>query len=368
MLFLAFELGSTTWTLGFTSAPAQRPRIRKIAAGDLAALLREIADAKVRFHLAADTPVRSCYEAGRDGFWVHRWLAQQSITNQVVDSSSIEVPRRARRAKTDRLDVTKLLSQLQRAAAGEPKVWSVVQVPSVEAEDARHLMREIETVHATWTAQRNRIQGLLAAHGVRVALTPRFLETVARAQTGDGRPLPPGLRARVEREWAFYVLLDERQRVLADARAQLIAEGETRVAEVARHLVRLRGIGDTGAALFSAELFGTRTFTNGRQIGALTGYAPLPYRSDQSVADQGISRRGRGALRRVATQIAWCWVRWQPTSALTRWFEQRFGAAGKRARRIGIVAVARKLLIALWRYSAHGVIPDGAELKATSVA
>jgi transposase len=339
-----------------------------MVAGDLPALLREIADAQVRFCLAADTPVRSCYEAGRDGFWLHRWLTAQGITNQVVDASSIEVPRRARRAKTDRLDVVKLLSLLQRAAAGEVKVWSVVHVPSVEAEDARHLVREIETVHTTWTAQRNRMQGLLAAHGIRVPLTRRFLETLATVRTGDGRPVPDGLRARLEREWAYYLVLEQRQRALADERARLLAEGQTRVAAVARQLVQLRGIGELGATLFSAELFGTRTFANRREVGALTGYAPVPYRSDQSVADQGISRRGRAALRRVATQIAWCWVRWQPKSTLTLWFDQRFRTAGKRARRIGIVAVARKLLIALWRYSAHGVIPDGAELKPSPVA
>jgi transposase len=359
-LFLAFELGSKKWTLGFTTAPAQRPRLRTIRAGDLDAVVREIADAKVRFHLAPATPVRSCYEAGRDGFWLHRWLLAQGIANVVVDSSSIEVNRRKRRAKTDGLDVRKLLSQLQRWAAGETKAWSVVRVPTVEAEDARHLVREIETVHAEWTAQRNRIQGLLAAHGASLALTRHFLEDVATAQTGDGRPLPPGLRGRLGREWAYYQTLDQRQRDLAAERTRLIAEGETRVAAVARQLLELRGIGEISAALFSAELFGTRTFKNGREVGALSGYAPVPYRSDQSVADQGISRRGRAALRRVATQVAWCWVRWQPTSVLTQWFHTRFGTAGKRARRIGIVAVARKLLIALWRYSAHGVLPEGA--------
>lgn len=364
-LFLAFELGSRKWTLAFTPAPAQRPRLRTIRAGDLAAVVREIADARVRFHLATETPVRSCYEAGRDGFWLHRWLDGQGIANVVVDSSSIEVNRRQRRAKTDRLDVGRLLVLLQRWAAGETKAWSVVRVPTVEAEDARQLVREIETVHEAWTAQRNRIQGLLAAHGVSVPLTRHFGQDLTTAQTGDGRPLPPGLCGRLAREWAFYLTLDQRQRELAAERVRLIAEGQTRVAEVARQLAALRGIGEISAALFSAELFGTRTFNNGREIGALSGYAPVPYRSDQSVADQGISRRGRAALRRVATQVAWCWVRWQPKSALTQWFLTRFGGAGKRARRIGIVAVARKLLIALWRYSAQGVLPEGAVTKAS---
>jgi transposase len=363
-VFLAFELGSTKWTLGFTTAPAHRPRIRTVAAGDLAAVTREIAEAKRRFQVPADTPVLSCYEAGRDGFWLHRWLTDGGIPNLVVDSSSIEVNRRKRRAKTDRLDVAKLLVMLQRWAAGERKVWSVVHVPSVEAEDARQLVREIETVQGAWTAQRNRIHGLLAAHGVAVPLTQRFADALAMAPTGDGRPLPPGLRARLLREWAAYQAIDQRLGELEALRAQLLAEDESRMAQVARQLMTLQGIGAIGGVLFSAELFGTRTFRNRREVSALTGFAPVPYRSDQRVVDQGISRGGRAAVRRVATQVAWCWLRYQPASALTQWYQRRFGAAGKRARRVGIVAVARRLIIALWRYVAHGVIPAGAVLKA----
>jgi transposase len=360
---MAFELGSTKWTLAFTTAPAQRPRFRTVAAGDLTAVIHEIADAKVRFHAAADTPVRSCYEAGRDGFWLHRWLAARGIDNLVVDSSSIEVNRRKRRAKSDRLDAAKLLSLLQRWAAGEKKVWSVVHVPSVEAEDARQLVREIETVHATWTAQRNRLHGLLAAHGAVVPFTQRFADALATTTTGDGRPLPPGLRARLRREWAAYQTIDQRLGELEALRAQVIAADKSRMAQVARQLMTLKGVGEIGALVFSAELLGTRTLHNRREVGALTGFAPVPYRSDQRVVDQGISRGGRAALRRVATQVAWCWLRYQPTSALTQWYQRRFGAAGKRARRVGIVAVARRLIIALWRYVTQGVIPDGATLK-----
>jgi transposase len=362
-LFLAFELGSTKWTLAFTMGPAQRARLRTITARDLAAVEREITEAKKRFHLPPDTPVRSCYEAGRDGFWLHRWLVGQGVSNLVVDSSSIEVNRRTRRAKTDRLDAAKLLALLQRWAAGETKVWSVVHVPSIEAEDARQLVREIETVHATWTAQRNRIQGLLAAHGVALPLTKRFAEALAQTHTGDGRPLPPGLRARLLREWTAYLTIDQRVSELEALRAQLIVEDESRMAQVARQLMMLKGVGEIGAVVFSAELLGTRTLHNRREVGALTGFAPVPYRSDQRVVDQGISRGGRAALRRIATQVAWCWLRYQPTSALTQWYYRRFGAAGKRARRVGIVAVARRLIIALWRYVTHGVLPDGAAVK-----
>lgn len=366
MLYLAFELGSTKWTLGFTTAPAQRPRLRTIPAGDLAALAREVLAAKVRFGLPGDTPVRSCYEAGRDGFWLHRWLGPQGIDNVVVDSSSIEVNRKWRRAKTDRLDACKLLQLLMRWAGGERKVWSVVHVPSAAAEDDRQLTREMDTVRADRTRLRNRIQALLATQGVRLALDATFACRLGAVGTGDGRPFPVALRARILREWAALATVEARAAVLSDARTELLASGQTRVARVARQLTTLRGVADISGALFSAELFGTRTFANGRQLGALTGLVPVPYRSDQRVQDQGISKAGRAELRRVAIQIAWGWVRWQPSSALTQWFEQRFAAAGGRARRIGIVALARKLIIALWRYVEHGVIPDGAVLKPTA--
>lgn len=365
-LYLAFELGSTTWTVGFTPAPAQRPRLRRITAGDVGALAREVLAAKGRFGLAEDTPVRSCYEAGRDGFWVHRWLEAHGIANVVVDSSSIEVNRKARRAKTDRLDAGKLLQSLMRWWHGERKVWSVVSVPSPTDEDARQLTREIDAVRVDRTRVRNRLQGLLATQGVRLVLDGTFERRLATAVTGDGRPFPDALRARLTREWAALATLEARWTALTTMRDAQIAQGQDRVARVARQLMTLRGVAATSGALFSAELFGTRTFANGRQLGALTGLVPVPYRSDQCVQDQGISKAGRGNLRRVAIQIAWGWVRWQPASALTQWFTRRFASAGGRARRIGIVALARKLIIALWRYVEHGVIPDGARVKPTA--
>ena len=201
MLMLAFDLGSTKWTLGFTTAPAQRPRIRTMPAGDLGTLVKEIQLAKVRFGLPLGAPVRSCYEAGRDGFWLHRWLLAHEVENVVVDSSSIEVNRRARRAKTDRLDVSKLLALLLRWDGGERKVWSVVHVPSPEAEAHRQVTREIATVREDRKCVRNRIQALLATQGIRLDLDATFLAHLATVQTGDGRPLPTAFpsaaRARV---------------------------------------------------------------------------------------------------------------------------------------------------------------------------
>ena len=363
-LMLAFDLGSTKWTLGFTTAPAQRPRIRTMPAGDLGTLVKEIQLAKARFGLPFGAPVRSCYEAGRDGFWLHRWLLAHEVENVVVDSSSIEVNRRARRAKTDRLDVSKLLALLLRWAGGERKVWSVVHVPSPEAEAHRQVTREIGTVREDRKCVRNRIQALLATQGIRLDLDATFLAHMATAQTGDGRPLPTAFRLRLEREWAHLEAIDARMTALTAARDAEIETGTSRVAAIARQLCTMRGVAETSAAVFSAELFGTRTFQNGRQIGAVMGLVPVPYRSDQRVQDQGISRAGRAELRRIALQLAWGWVRWQPTSALTQWFVTRFGSAGGRSKRIGIVALARKLAIALWRYVEHGVVPEGATLKA----
>ena len=365
-LYLAFELGSTIWTLAFTTSPGQRARLRRIDAGDLTGLQKEMLTAKARFGVPLDAPVRSCYEAGRDGFWFHRWLVAQGIDNVVVDSASIEVNRRARRAKTDRLDAGKLVHLLMRWAQGERKVWSVVQVPTPAAEAARQLAREIDTVREDRKRVRNRIQALLATQGIRVELGPRFPARLPDLTTGDGRPLPAAWRTRLAREWAHLEAIEIRLTTLTAERDAQIATGTDRVAAVARQLCRMRGVAETSAPVFSAELFGTRTFANGRQLGALTGLVPVPYRSDQRVQDQGISKAGRTELRRVAIQVAWGWVRWQPDSALTQWFTRRFAGAGGRSRRIGIVAVARKLVIALWRFVAQGVIPEGATLKAVA--
>jgi transposase len=364
---VAFELGSTKWVLAMTTATtSQRPRLRQIAAGDLAALHRELLTAKARFGLMRDAPVRSCYEAGRDGFWLHRWLTAAGITNVVVDSSSIEVNRRARQAKTDRLDAIRLLALLQRWMRGEGRVWRVVHVPTPEAEAARQLTREITTVCVDRMQVRNRIGGLLATQGIRCALTRHFLDRLPALLTGDGRPLAAAWQERLAREWRHLQAIETRLATLKRARAEAIAAGADRVAQVAQRLCQLRGIAETSAAIYSAELFGTRTFTNGRQIGALTGLAPVPYRSDQRVQDQGISKAGRAELRRVSIQLAWCWLRWQRDSALATWFRRRFAAAGGRSRRIGIVAVARKLVIALWRFVEHGVVPEGAHLTPTT--
>lgn len=359
-LYLAFELGSTKWTLAFAMSRAQPPRIRTVAAGDLAGLRREIEVARTRLGAPA-AAVRSCYEAGRDGFWLHRWLTAHDIRNVIVDSSSIEVSRRARRAKTDRLDAGSLLQSLIRWTQGERRVWSVVHVPTPEAEAARQVIREVETVRQDRMRVRNRLHALLATQGIRCPLRglPRRVETL---QTGDGRPLASVWQARLLRDWTQLQAIEARLRTLRTARVAALTATDAQVAQVAQRLQQLRGLGETGATICSAELFGSRTFRNGREVGALLGLVPVPYRSDQRVQDQGISKAGHRQLRRVSIQLAWCWLRYQPTSALAQWYQTRFAGSG-RSRRIGIVAVARKLMVALWRFIAHEELPTGAELK-----
>jgi transposase len=363
-LYVAFELGSTKWVLACTTeGTAQRPRLRQVAAVDVVSVDRELALAKVKLGLPPEAPVHSCYEAGRDGFWLHRWLTGRGVSNVVVDSSSIEVNRRARRAKTDRLDASRLVALLRRWTAGERRVWSVVQVPTPEAEAARQLTRELATVRTDRTRIRSRIQGLLATQGIRCALTRRFAERLGELTTGDGRPLALAFQERLTREWTLLQTMEARLATLEAAQVRRITAAEDAVGRIAQQLCRLRGVGETSASLYSAELFATRTFRNTRQLGALIGLVPVPYRSDQRVQDQGISKAGRAELRRVSIQLAWCWLRWQPESALAAWFAERFGRAGGRSRRIGIVAVARRLVIALWRFVEHGVVPPGAQLK-----
>jgi transposase len=363
-LYMALELGNGEWRLGFTIGLGQKARERSIAARDLVAVKREIDRAKERFKLASSARVVSCYEAGRDGFWLHRFLVEEGIINVVVDSSSIEINRRAKRVKTDALDVRKLVAMLVRYDGGERKVWSVVQVPSVEAEDNRHLHRELDTLRVERTRSTNRIQGLLAGQGVRLLVTKDFLDQLKAARLYDGRPLPPALHCRLVREYARVELLDNQIRELERDRAELVKEWEGPEAEKVRQLLQLRGVGINSAWLFVLEFFGWRRFSNRRQVGALAGLTPTPYQSGQQSRDQGISKAGQKLVRHLAVEIAWGWLRFQPKSRLTLWYQERFGGGGSRLRRIGIVALARKLLIALWRYLETGEVPEGAVLKA----
>ena len=363
-LYLAFELGVDEWKLGFTKDLGTTPRVRVMPARDLKRLTREIAAAKQWFGVSATAVVRSCYEAGRDGFWLHRHLTAAGIDNRVVDSSSIEVNRRQRRAKSDGLDARKLLGMLVRYHAGEAKVWSVVRVPTGEEEDRRQLHRELRTLKQERTRVTNRIKGLLANQGIRLPKRRDLGELLEGVQLWDGAPLPPGLRARLQREWEHAQFLHGKILELERERQRAIAHDRGPAVEKVRQLLRLRAIGPSGAWVYVNEFFGWRQFRNRKEVGAAAGLTPTPYQSGDTNREQGISKAGSRHIRAVAIEMAWCWLRYQPRSRLSRWYQARFGRGGARARKVGIVALARKLLVELWRFLEHGVIPEGATLKA----
>lgn len=363
-LYMSLDLGWSEWKLAFVSEAGQKPRLQTIAARDLTALQREIDRAKARFGLAESARVASCYEAGRDGFWLHRYLESIGVKNRVVDSASIEMNRRARQVKSDSVDAQKLLSLLVRSETGERVRWSVVRVPSVKEEDGRQLSRELETLKKERTAHRNRLRGLLASQGVDLKIRRDFRTKLQVAKLWDGSSLSEDLRARLEREWERMELLERQIASLEKQRRERVLQPQEPVAQVARRLYGLKSIGLNSAWLFSGEFFAWRQLRNRRQVGSLAGLAPTPYDSgDRLHREQGISRAGNVRVRCMAIEIAWAWLRFQPRSQLSLWFQERFGKGGSRARRIGIVALARKLLVALWRYLETGAIPDGAELK-----
>jgi len=280
----------------------------------------------LRLGLPESCRIFSCYEAGRDGFWIHRLLTQMKIRNFVIDSSSIEVNRRARRIKTDRLDAAKLLSMLMRYHGGEEGLWSVVHVPTPRQEDTRHLQREIRTLKKEQTRLINRVKGLLASQGVALKSSRGgVLTSLEDIRVWDGSPLPQGLRLRLESEVRHHGFL---HRQLLDLESRRDAR-----------------------------------FRNRRQVGCLAGLTPSPYQSGDCCREAGISRAGNRHVRGIAIDLAWIWLRQQPQSQLTGWYNRRFASGSPRLRKIGIIALARKLLIALWRYADFGVIPNGALLK-----
>jgi transposase len=362
-LLAALELGGTWWKLAASSGGTKVTETR-VAAGDVEGLWRALMAAKGRHGVPVTAPTVTCYEAGRDGFWLHRELERRGVRSLVVDSSSIAVDRRARRAKTDRLDARKLLAMLARDAAGDTLVWRVVRVPTVAEEDARRPHRELARLTHERTGHVNRIKSLLTLHGVRLAFRADFPRQLADVTVADGTPLPADVRAEIARQWQRCTLVDTQIRALDTQRRQRANAADSRAAKQVRHLTQLTGIGPTSAWLMVQEIFAWRQLRNRREAGALVGLTPTPYASDGTRHEQGISKAGNRHVRRVLIQIAWGWVRYQPHSALSRWFQQRFGRGGGRLRRIGIVALARRLFIALWRFVADGLVPDGATLRA----
>lgn len=360
-LFVAFELGEKEWKLACTTSFGALARPGTLRARDTRRLLDWLAKARER---TGAQRIVSCYEAGRDGFWLHRFLQAHGIENRVVDSASVEVNRRARRKKTDRLDARKLLTMLLREALGEKDVWSVVHVPSVADEDARSLQREYRTLVKERTRSANRIRGLLANHGLAPErVDARLRAWLERARLWDGSPLPPGARQRVLRELERWEFTHGQVLAIEKERRERTKTGCEPGLEKVRRLYGLRGIGLGAAWTYGLELFSWRAFRNGKQVGACVGLAPTPFQSGDSERELGISRAGNRWVRGLAIEIAWGWLRHQPDSVLSRWYRERFARGGPRARKVGIVALARKLLVALWRYAETGALPEGAVLK-----
>lgn len=358
VLLAALELSAKTWKVAMGACG--RTRQVTVPAGELAALWEAFAKAKVRFGLDPAAAVVSCYEAGRDGFWIHRELEKAGVTNLVVDAASIEVDRRQRRAKTDRLDAGRLLAQLRRFHGGERRALRAIAVPSVADEDARRPHRELERLRKERTAHGNRMRSLFTLHGYRLKVGVHVPEQVR--ELGDR--LPPHLRAEVLREYERWQMVNTQIHALeAELRAELAQEAPEPAIALIQHLMKLCAIGDASGRLFVREFFGWRQFGNRRQLAAAAGLTGTPYASGTMEREQGISKAGNRRVRAILIEIAWGWLRYQPDSPLSLWFQERF-AGSARLRRIGIVAVARRLLIDLWRYLKDGVIPAGVKFKA----
>jgi len=335
--------------------------------GDTAGLLALIETLRARSEARCGTAVEvvSCFEAGRDGFWLHRLLTGHGISNNVVEPTSILVSRRARRAKTDRLDAEGLLRVLMSYWRGDRQVCSVVRVPSPVEEDAKRQHREREHLVQERVRIENRIEALLMTQGIRGRPSLRSWERDLNAlRTGDGRELPPHLRAELNRLQRRLILTLELIREIETERAENLAAGAQDIAvHTITALSRIRGIGENFASVLTREVF-YRRFDNRRQLASYVGIAPMPHQSGTMDRDRHIGRAGNPRARSTLVQLAWLWLRYQPGSALSVWFRQRVGNLAGRTRRIAIVAMARKLLIALWRYTKTGLVPEGVDLRA----
>jgi transposase len=362
-LFVALELSRSSWIVALHSPVANKVSQHRVQGGDVEALLALVVQRQKQAETRFGRPVRvaCCFEAGYDGFWLHRWLCTRGVENRVLDAASLLVDRRARRAKTDRLDAAGLLRTLMALERGEAQVCRVVRVPTPEQEDARRRSRERTRLVVERGQHTNRIKGLLMTQGIRDFEPTRcdWQKRLAELHTADGQPLAPCLRAEVQRVcrrlWQVIEMITELE---AELREATRAENGT-----AAQLTRLRGIGLAFATVLGHEVF-YRAFRNRREVGTYLGLAPSPWQSGGVRRDQGISKAGNPRARRTAIELAWLWLRHQPGSAIAQWFHERVGSSKGRMRRILLVAMARKLMIALWRFVTEGTVPSGAVLKA----
>jgi transposase len=365
-VYVAFELSKAKWQLGVMTPGSEKLSRYRIDGGDLAALSGVLTRARAKA-AQAGKPVRvlSCYEAGLDGHWLHRWLFSNGVVNYTIDASSIEVNRRARQAKTDRIDLARLMRAFLAHLRGEPRACSMVRVPTPEDEDRKRRTRERETLVTERTRHINRIKGLLHGQGIRDAmpLKPSFLRDLDKLCTGDGRPLPAHLKAEIRRQHERLLLVHKQIKALeAENLAAHRAPTAGAVEAKAVLLGQLKGIGPLIAQVLANEVF-YRDFKNRRQVGSCFGLTDTPYNSGDSRRQQGISKAGNHRARTTAIELAWLWLRHQPGSELSRWFRKRVGDVKGRIRKVAIVALARKLMVALWRYLQTGLVPTGAVMR-----
>ena len=365
-IYVVFELSKSKWQLGVQLPGGEKMSSYRIDGGDLAALAGLLARARGKAEqLGKPIRIISCYEAGFEGHWLHRWLSDQGVVNHEVDASSIEVSRRARRAKTDRIDLAQLMRTLLAYLRGEPRVCSMVRVPTPEDEDRKRRTRERDQLLKERIIHTNRIKGLLFTQGIRDAmpLKPRFLAELDKMRTGDGHPLQPCLKQEILREHERLMLVHKQIKALEAAIHAVHCEpakgsAEARVVQLAM----LRGLGVKNSPVLVNEVY-YRDFKNRRQVGSCFGLTDTPYDSGPRRRQQGISKAGNPRARAAAIELAWMWLKHQPDSALSRWFHERVGDTKGRIRKIAIVALARKLVVALWRYLQTGMVPTGAVLR-----
>ena len=368
-IFASLELSRSTWLVTSLS-PGSGERMSKhtVRGGDVAGLLARFADLRAKAHARTGRlfPLVVMQEAGLDGFWLHRVLVSEGIESHVVDPASIATARRRRRAKTDRIDGEALVRALLAYKRGEPRVCAMVRVPSPEEEDRRRLCRELKTLISERIRHANRLKGVLFAQGV-TGYEPRRRdrrERLEELKTGDGRPLPAHLRAMARRELDLLELLIRQIEEVKAARDALLAAQRTAAPAptAVAMLLELKGVGPGFAgALWSEGLF--RHFDNRRQVAAYAGLAPTPWQSGSVAHEQGVSKAGNPRLRATIVEMAWLWLRHQPDSALARWYHDRVRRQGGRMKKVTIVALARKLLVALWKHVTAGVVIEGAAMK-----
>src|SRR3954451_23903374 len=353
-VYSAIELSKKTWVVGISTPERNRPGIHRVAGGNFMELV-----ARLRTAARGDRKIIVCYEAGYDGFWLARKLTGVGIECRVLDPASIQVNRRARRVKTDRIDVLALLRALIATDRGERHVCAIVRVPSVEEEDARLSHRERERLVRERTGHINRIKGLLFGQGIR-DIKPKLRRTridFAALQTAEGHPLPDRLRRELEREYARLALIETQLREVEKERDMADAQGPV-VERKRQMLVAVRGVGGTSAAILAREVF-ARPFGSRRQLGSYLGLTPSAYDSGSITRSQGISKAGNSWARRILIEVAWLWQKYQPRTPLSSWYLQKTAGQSSRIRRIMLIALARKLAISLWRYVETGLVPDG---------